>query len=303
MTTLPTWEAFMVPVLQVLSDGKTQTLRELKKRVGDHAGLDEAQRNVLLPSGEAMAANRIGWAISYLTRVDALACPSRAHYDITAFGSQFLAEHPHGITEADLRKVAKAGNEWWLRSGSAESSSPGALEKTDSALDPDEQIAHGINRIHEDVAYQLLTRLQANDPAFFEDAVVKLLLAMGYGGATGSGTVTSLTNDGGIDGVIDQDILGLNRVYIQAKRYASHNPVQRPELQGFVGALSGKANNGVFITTSRFSTGAIEYAASAQTRVILIDGKRLTELMIRYGVGVQTKRTVNIVEIDEDFFS
>ncbi|WP_370260306.1 restriction endonuclease [Cryobacterium sp. TMT3-29-2] len=130
-----------------------------------------------------------------------------------------------------------------------------------------------------------------------------MLLAMGYGGTTGSGSVTRLSNDGGIDGVIDRDVLGLSRVYIQAKRYADSNVVGRPDIQAFVGALSGKADSGVFITSSRFSDGARVYAEGVPTRVILIDGKRLTSLMIRYGVGVQVRETYRVVEIDEDFFA
>ncbi len=126
---------------------------------------------------------------------------------------------------------------------------------------------------------------------------------MGYGGVGGSGVVTGLTNDGGIDGVIDQDVLGLSKVYVQAKRYKVDNAVQRPEVQAFVGALSGKADNGVFITTSRFSSGAIEYAAAVPTRIILVDGNRLTRLMMEYGVGVQVQQTYRVVEIDEDFFT
>ena len=126
---------------------------------------------------------------------------------------------------------------------------------------------------------------------------------MGYGGVGGRGVTTALTHDGGIDGVIDQDVLGLSKVYVQAKRYSPGNSVQRPEVQGFVGALSGKADGGVFITTSRFSAGAIEWVKTVPARIILIDGQRLTELMIEYGVGVQVERTYRVVEIDEDFFT
>ncbi|WP_228201498.1 restriction endonuclease [Flaviflexus ciconiae] len=178
------------------------------------------------------------------------------------------------------------------------------LEKVDAAaLTPIEQVQNGIDRINEEIAAELLDRLQGKEPGFFEQAVVDLLLAMGYGGTSGTGSVTQFSNDGGIDGVIDQDILGLNRVYIQAKRYATGNTVGRPDLQAFVGALSGKADSGVFITTSVFSTGAREYANKVPTRIILIDGERLAGLMIRYGVGVQVKETYKVVEIDEDFFA
>lgn len=152
------------------------------------------------------------------------------------------------------------------------------------------------------MAAELLTRLQGKDPTFFEEAVVKLLVAMGYGGTDAHVTVTQRSNDAGIDGIIDQDALGLDRVYIQAKRYATANAVQRPELQEFVGALSGKAERGVFITTSRYTSGARAYAASIPARIVLIDGARLTRLLIAYGVGVQVESTYRVVKIDEDFF-
>ncbi len=172
----------------------------------------------------------------------------------------------------------------------------------ETELDPVEQVSEGIARIQADVAADLLARLHAQAPTFFEKVVVDLLVAMGYGGAEGRATVTQASNDGGIDGVIDQDALGLNRVYVQAKRYALDSSVGRPEVQAFVGALSGRADGGVFITTARFSAGAQEYARTAHSRIILIDGPRLASLMIRYGVGVQVKQTLHIVEVDEDFF-
>ena len=170
-------------------------------------------------------------------------------------------------------------------------------------LDPYELVEEGITRINDEVASDLLDRLHSQDPAFFEQAVVDLVVAMGYGGADTRATRTQLSNDGGIDGIIDQDVLGLSRVYIQAKRYALTSSVQRPDIQSFVGALQGQqANQGVFITTGRFSSGAIDYAKSVPTRVVLIDGTRLAELMIRYRVGVQVKQTLQIVDVDEDFF-
>ncbi|MGC9222235.1 MAG: restriction endonuclease, partial [Solirubrobacteraceae bacterium] len=169
-------------------------------------------------------------------------------------------------------------------------------------LDPIEQVTVGIDRIHRQVADELLRRLHQQDPGFFERAVVQLLVKMGYGGADGNATVTAQTGDGGIDGIIDQDTLGLTRVYIQAKRYALDATIDRPVIQAFVGALDGRAGSGVFITTASFTKGARDYAEGRSTRVILIDGQRLAKLMIQYGVGIQTRETVQIVEIDEDFF-
>ena len=303
MSGTPTWEQFNVPILTVLSDGTTRSLRQLRRDVADAVGLTAEQRAETLPSGQLRVDNRIGWAASFLNRVDALDRPSRGQYVITDFGRELLERHPTGITENDLKAVAKEGDEWWLSRSAANGQEDQPLDTSATDLDPTEQVEQGVARIREEVASELLSRLVDQDPAFFEGAVVELLLAMGYGGVGGRGVTTDLTNDGGIDGVIDQDVLGLGKVYVQAKRYAPTNAVQRPEVQGFVGALSGKADGGVFITTSRFSPGAVEWVRTVPARIILIDGRRLAELMIEYGVGVQVERTYRVVEIDEDFFT
>lgn len=303
MTGLPSWEDFAVPVLTVLSDGATRTLRDLRKDVSELTGLTDDQRAQTLPSGQSRAENRIGWAASFLNRVDALDRPGRGRYVITELGRGLLISHPTGITVHDLRSLAKEGDEWWKQKSSAAVDQANGLDPDLSGLDPTEQVEQGIARIHEEVSSELLARLVNQDPAFFEAAVVKLLLAMGYGGVGGRGIATALGHDGGIDGIIDQDVLGLSKVYVQAKRYSPGNSVGRPDVQGFVGALSGKADSGVFITTSRFSPGAFEWVENIPARIILIDGPRLTELMIEYGVGVQVERNYRVVEIDEDFFT
>ena len=166
-----------------------------------------------------------------------------------------------------------------------------------------EQIEQGVNLLHAEVATQLIDRLRVQEPAFLEQAVLDLLVAMGYGGAEKQVRRLGGSGDGGVDGVIDQDALGLDRVYVQAKRYAADNSVGRETIQAFVGALHGRhASRGIFITTSRFTPQATEYAATINARVILIDGDRLARLMIQYAVGVQTKHTYRVVEVDEDFF-
>jgi len=303
MTTMPPWEGFNIPVLKILSDGVVRTLRQLRREVEDLVGLTEEQRGELLGSGQSRSDNRIGWATSFLYRVGALDRPSRGQYTITELGREILQQYPSGITENQLKAYAKPGDTWWVQQTAVDENQTEVEQAQTTTLDPTEQVEEGINRIHGEVKAELLSRLIEQDPAFFEGAVVKLLLAMGYGGVGGRGVATALTHDGGIDGVIDQDVLGLSKVYIQAKRYSPGNSVQRPEVQSFVGALSGKADAGVFITTSRFSSGAEEWVKTVPTRIILINGERLAELMIEYGVGVQVKRSYRVVEIDEDFFT
>ncbi len=306
MTDMPTWEEFMIPTLRVLDDGVLRHWREFQPLVADEAGLTDKQKTEMLLSGSQLKyQNRIGWGVSFLTNVGALERPKRGHYRITDAGRHVLQRFPGGARERDIKSLGEDPNSP-IRVYQSTGPRTKVIEAeidVESSMTPIEQVQIGIERIHDEVATELLERLRGKEPGFFEQAVVELLLAMGYGGTTGAGNVTQLSNDGGIDGVIDQDVLGLSRVYLQAKRYSDGNVVGRPDLQAFVGALSGKADSGVFITTSRFSESAQVYAENVPTRIILIDGKRLTALMIRYGVGVQVRETYRVVEIDEDFFS
>ena len=304
MTDMPGWEAFIIPTLRAMADGVTRNRHEIHPLVADEAGLTEEQRDLVVASGQLLYANRIGWGLSLLAKTGALERPIRGSYVITDAGRRLLADFPDGVTD---KKVHELGEDpdYPLRPyvANVSNASRGEVQNAPtSSLTPTELIQEGITRIHGEVADELLSRLIAKEPEFFESAVVDLLLKMGYGGTNGRGTVTSLRNDGGIDGVIDQDALGLNRVYIQAKRYGDKS-VGRPDIQAFVGALSGKADAGVFITTSRFSDGALDYVKTIPTRVILIDGTKLTSLMIKFGVGVHITESHHVVEIDEDFFA
>ena len=301
----PTWDQYMIPALHVLVDGQMRRTREIVDRAADLLQLSETYRAVLIPSGQEQWKNRGNWALSYLARAGAVERPSRGRYVITEVGRGLLEAHPNGMTEKDLRSVPGYDSPRLAQKPAADAApaTPAPVVEERTELDPDEQIENGIARIHADVADQLLTRIQAQDPEFFEKAVLDLLMAMGYGGAEGSATRTQLSRDGGIDGIIDQDALGLSRIYVQAKRYASDNTVGRPAIQEFVGALAGNAaSQGVFLTTSRFSVDAQRYADQVQARIVLVDGAKLSRLMIRYGVGVQVRRTVQIVDVDEDFF-
>lgn len=305
MSEMPTWEEFISPTLRAMADGLVRTRREIYPRIADEAKLSESQRAVSLASGKLLYANRISWGLSLLAKTGALARPTRGSYVITEAGISLLDRFPEGIAEKTLKELAQdpsSGLRPYVATTKSEKGDS-AVSSIDTNVTPTELVEAGLERIHEEVSADLLSRLVDKNSDFFEEAVVKLLLAMGYGGELGRGWATQRSNDGGIDGVIDQDFLGLNKVYIQAKRYALDNSVGRPEIQSFVGALSGKADSGVFLTTGRFSAGAIEYAESVPTRVILVDGAQLARLMIRFHVGVQETRALSIVEVDEDFFS
>jgi restriction system protein len=221
---MPTWEGFSVYVLRYLSDGVERSLGEIRQGVADLAKLTDEQRAEQVPSGQLRLDNRIGWATSKLTRVGAIERPSRARYRITPKGQALLAAHPDAITEEILRTLAKPGDEWWLSKPTTPGEPPSVIDIETEPLDPMEQIEEGLARNHSAVAADLLQRLQEKDPYFFETAVVKLLVAMGYGGADGKATVTRRSNDGGIDGIIDRDALGLDRIYIQAKRQVGAIP-------------------------------------------------------------------------------
>ena len=302
MTDVPTWDQFMAPSLRGLLDGEIRQLRLIMRLAADELEVTIEARKELIASGQERWVNRATWALSYMARAGAVERTSRGHYRITEVGRKLLTDHPGGIIERDLRAIG--GESYAAPSWRAfDAASAASVEQGASELDPVEQIDEGVRRLHAAATAELLTRLHAREPAFFEQAVVDLIVAMGYGNADAAAIRTQLSNDAGIDGVVDQDALGLSRVYLQAKRYALDASVGRPETQAFVGALHGaQANQGVFITTGRYSSAAIHYAEGVATRVVLIDGQRLAALMIRYGVGVQVKRHVEIVEIDEDFF-
>ncbi|HIY67738.1 MAG TPA: restriction endonuclease, partial [Candidatus Agrococcus pullicola] len=233
MAEMPNWEGFMIPTLKVMSDDVIRHWREFQPLVADQARLTAEQKLEMLPSGNAVRyENRIGWAVSFLTNVGALTRPKRGHYQITDAGKHLIELFPNGAKERHIRALGEDPTspirEYVAKPKDKRVDDAASLSEDDSSMTPIEQVQGGIERIHDEIATELLTRLQDKDPGFFEQAVVDLLLAMGYGGTTGAGSVTQLSNDGGIDGVIDQDILGLNRVYVQAKRYKEDNAVGRP---------------------------------------------------------------------------
>lgn len=297
---VPIWPVFVRHVLAVLSDGSTLHRRDIVGQAIDAAGLSADARAETLNSGGLRSEQRLGWAISNLNKAGFIERPSRANYRITKVGQAWFAENPEGISS--FSEANRVFGPYWPQ---ARKTRPVAVPEESEAVaeDPIERIESGINRITTEVGDSLLMRLRDSHPDFFEEAVVRLLLAMGYGGAEQRGRRIGGSGDGGVDGVIDQDALGLEQVYVQAKRYAEGNKIGRETIQAFIGALHGfGAGRGVFITTSAFTQHARDYVKSIQTRVILIDGKRLVSLMIKYRVGVQVKQSYDVVDIDEDFF-
>ncbi|MDQ0771492.1 restriction system protein [Pseudarthrobacter defluvii] len=302
VTEVPIWPALIVPVLQALEDGRTLHRKDLFHQAADKAGLSESARLETLNSGGLRYEQRMGWVLSHVIRANWMDRPTKGHYCITDEGRRWLKENPGGINYSQARELF--AKHWPKSEKPTDPTQPAAPDQVAAEeLEPVEQIEDGINRIHAEVGVSLLARLREGHPDFFEEAVVKLLLKMGYGGAEQRGRRIGGTGDGGVDGVIDQDALGLDRIYVQAKRYADGNTVGRETIQAFVGALHGVgASRGVFITTSAFTSGARQYAENVPSRIILIDAARLVGLMIKYRVGVQVKQTYDVVELDEDFF-
>lgn len=297
---VPIWPEFVVPTLQVLSDGKSRQRREVFDAVAEHAGISDNARAETLKSGGTRYEQRMGWVLSHLGKAQWVDRPERGHYLITDAGRAALAKYPSGFDYSLAREVFAP---FWPEKTAATAPPAAPEQAVDEISDPIEVIEDAVARIEASVGDQLLDRLRNSHPDFFEQAVVDLLLKMGYGGAAQRGRRIGGSNDEGVDGLINQDALGLDQVYIQAKRYKAGNNVGREPIQAFVGALHGfGASRGVFLTTSAFTSGAVDYAQKVPSRIILIDGVKLVELMIAYRVGVQEKQKFSAVEVDEDYF-
>jgi restriction system protein len=304
---MPKFRDLFDDVLEVLSNGEVLHRRELRQRVIDQLSLSDSERAETNPGGGNRANSRVHWAIEYLCQAGAVVRPKRGYAQITDLGRELMRE-PGDVTLARLRQT-EGFKDWRRRTrANRELRRNQHSEETDTTevddRTPTEQIEASTNEIRATVASQLLQRLRDEDPEFLEQTVLKLLHAMGYGSSEDDLQHLGGSGDGGVDGVIKQDKFGLDQIYVQAKRYGS-NIVGRPHIQNFVGALSGKhATRGVFITTSQFSSDAEDFAKNVpQYRIILIDGEDLVQLMIEHKVGVRVAQTLEIVEIDENFFS
>lgn len=307
---VPPFEHFMVPVLKVVADGKDHQRGDVKTAAVEKMQLTQEQLDERIRGGSSRAGSRAHWAIEYLCQAGAIDRPTRGILRINDIGRSLLADYPDGVTRKHLsalpgyqawRERTLAGREE-RRLSKASSNGTGDTDDDDGST-PMERLIEAVSVLDEHTADQLVERIREMPPIFLEKAVLKLLHAMGYGGSEEAGEHLGRSHDGGIDGVIKQDALGIERVYVQAKRYAATNTVGSAAIREFVGALTGVgASGGVFITTSSFSPDALKYVERLSPRVILIDGKELGRLMVEYGVGVTVAQTLKVSDLDENFF-
>ena len=294
---LPRYDEFYAPLLHVLKDGNTYTMKEVKKRIAENLHLPEDALLERLASGrQSVYDNRIGWAKTYLQKAGVVVSPKRAQIMITDRGKALLSSG-ETITNALLEEKYPEFAEFC-----GKKSSDKVIDVTDTVLaeeTPQEVLDRVYGTINEQLADDLLIEIMGQSAKFFEILVVDLMKAMNYG----DGFVTKLSGDDGIDGIIHEDKLGFNLIYIQAKRWNPDTTVGKPEIQKFAGAMMGppKVEKGLFITTAKFSQGAKDYA-NAQ-HIILVDGRKLTELMIEHELGVSTQKSYRIKRIDSDYFT
>ncbi|GAB4324884.1 MAG: restriction endonuclease [Candidatus Sumerlaeia bacterium] len=297
---IPDYQAFMLPTLQLLKDGRQRTIRWCSDALADRFNLTKEERSRLLPSGrQTVLDNRVGWARSYLKHAGLLESPGRGLVRITKRGQDVLAEQPKVLDRSFLMRFPEF-KEFVTAHQKPKPPRPG--DEENGASDPVERIEQAFCEHQESLVKDLMQEIRNSSPAFFERLVVRLLVKMGYGGGLRQAAqVLGRSGDEGIDGIINEDQLGLDIIYIQAKQWA--NPVGRPEVQKFVGALHGKrARKGVFITSSTFTQEARSYVEHLDPKVALVDGEALARLMIEHNLGVTVKSVYELKAVDRDFF-
>ena len=302
--TIPDYQSIMLPMLKLMKDGNEHLTSDLISKIADLYKLTDEERIRMQPSGRArLFDNRAHWARKYLKESGLVNATKRAHIQITQRGLDVLNTNPEFINNKFLKQFDEFRE--FQNISHTENDSKVEEEETDlESLSPEDAMENSYKVMNELLAKELLTIIQSKEPSFFETLVLKLLLKMGYGtNDSSSGTVTKKSGDEGIDGVISEDKLGLDKIYVQAKKWKDSTSIGRPEIQKFVGALHGqRANKGIFITTAKFSPDAHDYINKIDPKVILIDGIRLTKFMIEYNVGVQMEKEFFIKKIDTDFF-
>ena len=294
---VPKYHELYLPFLMAIQDGEIHSLREIKEAIAQRLQLSGSELSERLPSGkQGVFDNRVGWARTYLKKAGLIDAPQKAHFQITSEGRRLL-ENGVCITDQFLAEQYPA----FAAFKGVRKNIGTNIHKTeeDPEETPEETLERVYRSIQEQLSDELLTEISNQSPVFFENLVVDLMKQMGYG----DGFVTKTSGDGGIDGIIHEDKLGFNLIYIQAKRWDQNQTIGKPEIQKFAGAMMGppKVEKGLFITTAKFSQGAKEFAKAQH--IILVDGQKLTELMMEYGIGVFTQQTYPIWRIDSDYFT
>ena len=298
---VPDFQSFMLPLLSSLSDGQVRKLGDLAARMADHFDLTPEDRAEPLPSGRKLTYyDRAGWAATYMMKAGLLQRPKRGYYEIADRGRDVLASPPPKITVSFLEQYPEFVK---FRERSGKPTRSQSVTESEDLKTPEETFEQGYEQLRSELAAEILQTIQNGTPAFFERLVVDVLVKMGYGGTRrDAGRAIGGSSDGGIDGIINEDRLGLDVIYIQAKKWDG-NTIGRPEIQKFAGALQGRrARKGIFITTSSFTSGAREYVASIDSKIILIDGEQLTQYMIDFDVGVAPVATYHLKRLDSDYF-
>jgi restriction system protein len=294
----------MLPMLELMKDGKEHLTSDLILNLADFYKLTDEERSKMLPSKRARQFdNRSHWARKYLKESGLVNATRRGYIQITDRGQDVLKSKPEFINIKYLKQFEELRE--FLNISNASSETQNGEEDTSlEHLSPEDAMENSYQTMNNLLAKELLSQIESKPPSFFEKLVIRLLLQMGYGtGDEDSGIVTKTSGDEGIDGIISEDKLGLDKIYVQAKKWKDGSSIGRPEIQKFVGALHGqRANKGIFITTSKFSSDAYEYINRIEPKVILIDGIRLTKFMIEYNVGVQVEKEFYIKRIDTDYF-
>jgi restriction system protein len=300
---IPDYQTIMLPLLKHLGDGQERSTQETFDALADELDLSEEDRKELLSSGrQPVFTNRIGWAKVYLKKALLIEAPKRGHYKITERGLDVLQQNPAAIDNNFLMQFSEFQEFMQTRARRRPPVGPPGVEPPDNGKTPEDYLEYGYARVREELAAELLKNVKECTPSFFEGLVLDVLLGMGYGGSRqDAGKTVGRGSDGGIDGIIKEDRLGLDRVYIQAKRW--EGTVGRPEIQKFAGALQGqRAKKGVFITTSSFTREAKEYIKFIDSNIVLIDGEQLVNLMIDNDVGVTKVTSYDVKKVDSDYF-
>jgi len=301
---IPKYEEIMLPFLKYLADGKEHALSEMHDALMVQFKVTTEEARELLPSGQQpIFRNRIGWARTYLKKAGLIVSPKRASFKISEKGLSLLNENPDKITSALLTRYEKFADFLSSNKNKADNINSSKTAPDDSTEQtPEESLENAYQTLHSQLSKDLLGIVKSCSPDFFEQLVIDLLIAMGYGGSRKeAGQAIGRSGDGGIDGIINEDKLGLDVIYLQAKRWNNAVPVK--EIRDFTGALaSKKAKKGIFITTSSFPKSVYEFVGQIEYKIILIDGERLTKLMIDHSVGLSTANTYHVKTIDSDYF-